>query len=328
MKNTLEIVIEMSSISVNKLASPIVERMISNSELLRIHVSETEEGTTIIDAGLHASGGIQAGRLITDVCLGGLAQTRVQASMYGSHVLPVIYIVTGKPLISLLGSQLAGWNIKVGEFGALGSGPARALALKPKHIYDSIGYEDDADNAIIVLETSTLPPGEAVSKIATDCGVGENELTIIIVPTSSHAGSVQVSGRVLEVGLHRLTNLGLDSSSVISSHGFSPVAPVHPDARKAMGRTNDMIIYGGVASFSVSENDDESLKKLLESAPSSCSSEYGRPFSEIFKDAGYDFYKLDPGLFAPAVLCVNNVKTGSFFSAGRVNLDLIKRSLS
>jgi methenyltetrahydromethanopterin cyclohydrolase len=328
MKITLETVIEMSSISVNKLASPIVQRMISDSELLGIHVSETGEGTTIIDAGLHAPGGLEAGRLITEVCLGGLARTRVQACMYGPHVLPVIYVDTDKPLISLLGSQLAGWNIKVGGFRALGSGPARALALKPKHVYDTIGYEDDADNAIIVLEASTTPTGEAVSKIASDCGVGESELTIIIAPTSSHAGSVQVSGRVLEVGLHRLMSLGLDGSSVISSHGFSPVAPVHPDAGKAMGRTNDMIIYGGVASFSVSENDDERLKNLLDSAPSSCSSEYGRPFSEIFKDAGYDFYRLDPGLFAPAVLCAINVKTGSFFSAGKVNLNLIKRSIS
>jgi len=328
MKITLEIVIEMTSLSVNKLASPIVQRMISDSELLGISVTETEEGTTIIDAGLHASGGIEAGRLMTEVCLGGLARVNIQTRMYGSYGLPIIYVNTDKPLISLLGSQFAGWNIKVGEFRALGSGPARALALKPKHLYNSIGYEDESDNAIIALETSTLPNEEVISKIALDCGVDENKLTIIIAPTSSLAGSVQVSGRILEVGLHRLINLGLDGSSVLSSHGFSPIAPVHPDARKAMGRTNDMIIYGGVAAFSVSENDDKSLKTLLEAAPSSSSSEYGRPFFDIFKETGYDFYKLDPGLFAPAVLCVNNVKTGSVFSVGEVNLDLIKRSIS
>lgn len=318
----------MTSPSVNKVALSIVQRMISDSELLGISVTKTDEGTTIIDAGLHASGGIEAGRLITEVCLGGLARTRIQTRMYGSYSLPVIYVDTDKPLISLLGSQFAGWNIKVGEFRAMGSGPARALARKPKHIYKSIGYEDNADSAIIALETSTLPTEEAVSKIASDCGVDERRLTIIVAPTSSLAGSVQVSGRVLEVGLHRLISLGLDCSSVISSHGFSPVAPVHPDAKKAMGRTNDMIIYGGVAAFSLSEDDDEHLINLLESAPSSCSSEYGRPFFEIFKDTGYDFYKLDPGLFAPAVLHVNNVRTGSVFSVGKVNLDLIKRSIS
>ncbi len=328
MKITLEAVIEMTSISVNKQVLPIVQRLLSDSELLGVSVSKTEEGTTIIDAGLQSSGGIEAGRLITEICLGGLARTSVQTRMYGSHSLPVIYVETDMPLISLLGSQFAGWNIKVGEFRALGSGPARALALKPKHVYESIGYVDEADSAIIALETSTLPSEEVIAKISSACGVAKGKLTIIIAPTSSLAGSVQVSGRVLEVGLHRLMNLGLDISSVISSYGFSPVAPVHPDARKAMGRTNDMIIYGGVAAFTLSENDEGRLKTLLEAAPSTRSHEYGRPFYEIFKNAGYDFYKLDPGLFAPAVFCLNNVTTGSVFSAGEINLDLIERSIS
>jgi len=328
MKIALESVIEMTSISVNKQVLPLVQRLASDSELLGVSVSETEDGTTIIDAGIRASGGIEAGRLITEICLGGLARTSVQSRMYGSNSLPVIYVETDKPLISLLGSQLAGWKIKVGEFRALGSGPARALALKPKHVYESIGYADEADYATITLETAALPTEEVIAKIASDCGVDKGKLTMIMAPTSSLAGSVQVSGRVLEVGLHRLMTLGLDISSVISSSGFSPVAPVHPDARKAMGRTNDMIIYGGVASFTLLENDDESIKKILEAAPSNRSSEYGRSFYEIFKDAGYDFYKLDPGLFAPAVLCMNNVKTGSFFSAGEINLKLIERSIS
>jgi methenyltetrahydromethanopterin cyclohydrolase len=33
---------------------------------------------------------------------------------------------------------------------------------------------------------------------------------------------------------------------------------------------------------------------------------------EILKEAEYDFYKIDPGLFAPAVPVVNNVITQSF----------------
>jgi methenyltetrahydromethanopterin cyclohydrolase len=95
---------------------------------------------------------------------------------------------------------------------------------------------------------------------------------------------------------------------------------------QAMGRTNDAIIYAGTAYYTVNAEDEE-LKKLLEKAPASASKGYGKPFMEIFKEAGYDFYKIDPGLFAPAVFVINNSKTGKTFRAGKIDVEVFKKSI-
>jgi len=57
------------------------------------------------------------------------------------------------------------------------------------------------------------------------------------------------------------------------------------------------------------------------------SKSYGKPFIEIFRDADYDFYKIDPFLFAPAVIIVNNLRTGNSFKVGRTNIELLKKSM-
>jgi methenyltetrahydromethanopterin cyclohydrolase len=147
------------------------------------------------------------------------------------------------------------------------------------------------------------------------------------VPTSSVAGSVQISGRIVETGLHKLTELGFDPKLVTHVCGYTPLVPVHPKLAQSMGRTNDALIYGGTAYYTVSSNDDEELKRLLNKAPASASKSYGKPFTEIFKEADYDFYKIDPGLFAPAVFVINNSKTGKTFRAGKIDVEVFKKSI-
>jgi methenyltetrahydromethanopterin cyclohydrolase len=93
-----------------------------------------------------------------------------------------------------------------------------------------------------------------------------------------------------------------------------------------MGRTNDAILYGGSAHYDVKGYSDEELEKIAAKAPSSASESYGRAFKETFKAAGYDFYKIDPNLFAPAVVSVCNLDTGNSFVAGSVNVGVLKDS--
>jgi len=147
------------------------------------------------------------------------------------------------------------------------------------------------------------------------------------VPTSTIAGSTQISGRIVETGMHKLMELGFDPKLITHACGYAPIAPVHPKFAQAMGRTNDAIMYAGVAYYITSFDNDEELRKLVRRAPSSASKSYGKPFIEIFKEANYDFYKIDPGLFAPAVFMVNNAKTGSTFKAGKIDLEVFKKSI-
>jgi methenyltetrahydromethanopterin cyclohydrolase len=314
-------------LSVNRNAWSLAKRLCAKAEEFGVVVKETKSGATLIDAGIEAKGGLLAGRIITEICLGGYGKAKILYREYDELELPSIFVYTDHPAIATLGSQFAGWQIKVDKYTAMASGPARALALKPRELYEKIQYSDTSHVAVLVLETTKEPPKELVKQISDECKVRPKNLILILVPTSTIAGSTQISGRIVETGMHKLMEVGLDPKLITHACGCAPIAPVHPKLAEAMGRTNDAIMYAGVAYYTASYDSDEELRKLVEKAPSSASKSYGKPFMEIFKEAGYDFYKIDPGLFAPAVLVVNNAKTGSTFKAGKIDVDVFKRSI-
>jgi len=312
---------------VNRRALKLVEKLRENADEYCVQINKTSLGTTLIDAGIKAKGGFQAGKLITEICLGGFGKVEIYPMQLDDFVLPSVFVHTSHPAISTLGSQFADWQIKEGDYTAIGSGPARALAKKNCELYEKIGYEDESDETVMVLETSVEPPKPVIKKIANDCGVPASKLSLILVPTTSVAGSTQVSGRIVETGLHKLLKVGLDPKKVMNAFGSAPIAPVHPKFIVAMGRTNDAILYAGFAHYDVMDYGDEKLRELVQRAPSSASKSYGQPFQQTFKNAGYDFYKIDPNLFAPAMVSACNLDTGSLFRAGEINLRVFKRSI-
>lgn len=316
----------MSTLSVNQNALKLVQSIIAKHKPLNIEVERLDDGVTLIDAGIQVQGGYAAGQYITEICMGGFGTATVGMAAFSGLNLPIITVATDLPSIALFGAQYAGWKIAVNDFFAMGSGPARALALKPKGLYAQIQYQDTANIAILVLETSIKPPPEAIAYILRECNIPPGNLYVIITPTSSLAGSTQISGRIVETGLHKLTKLGLPPTTVLSCIGSAPIAPVHPKANVAMGRTNDAILYGGIATFTVDFDDDTQLKTIVTQAPSSTSPDHGKPFAELFKEAGYDFYKIDPALFAPALVIVNNVRTGTVFKAGNFQDIILQKS--
>jgi methenyltetrahydromethanopterin cyclohydrolase len=151
-------------------------------------------------------------------------------------------------------------------------------------------------------------------------------LAVVLTPTTSPAGAVQVSGRIVETGIHTLRRLGLDVKTILNAWGCAPISPVHPKFTKAMARTNDAILYGGTSYYVVEFDDEDRLQDIVSKAPSKTSEAYGKTFIEIFKEAHYDFYKIDPNLFAPAVVTINNKKTGNLFTSGEINAKALKKS--
>ena len=314
------------AISVNSLAWKLLDKLIENAALYRVNETKAENGATIIDAGIEAEGGFQAGKLITEICMGGCGKAKIAYRKYGDFELPSISVDTDNPIIATLGSQYAGWQIKEDGYFAIGSGPARALALKPKKIYDEIGYKDDFDKAVVVLETEKRPPTETLEQIARDCKVPNEDLAVILTPTTSVAGSTQVAGRIVETGIHKLRRIGVDPNKIQHAWGVAPIPPVHPKFANAMSRTNDAILYGGTTYYVLEYENEKELVRILKEAPSESSKDYGRPFIEIFKEARCDFYKVDPNLFAPAVMIVNNTLTGNTYRNGNVNTKLLAES--
>ncbi len=316
-------------VSVNLEAKKTVDLMIKNADELNIAVDVLKNGSTVIDAGVNASGSFKAGELYTKVCLGGMADVGISipGDLSEKFALPSVKIKTDFPAISTLGSQKAGWSVSVGDFFALGSGPARALALKPAETYEEIGYKDDADLAILTLEADQLPGTDVTEAIASESSVSPENVYVLVAPTSSLVGSIQISGRVVENGTYKMLEfLHFDVNKVKHAAGIAPIAPVDPDGLKAMGKTNDAVLFGGRTYYYVESEEGDDVKSIADQLPSSASAGYGKPFFDVFKEAEFDFYKIDKGMFAPAEVVINDLRTGEIFKAGYVNSELLMKS--
>ena len=316
-------------VSVNLQAARLAEEVAGNPEAYGARV-EKVAGATVIDLGVNVKPSGKAGEAATKICLGGMVEVSVEERDLGGGLrLPILQEkITGHPGLATLGSQFAGWAINVEGYFAMGSGPARALALQPKRIYEKLCYRDKADKAVLFLEADRLPTEEAVKFIAESCGVKPESLYLVAASTSSPVGSYQIAGRVVETGIHKLSELGFLPNKIVAGWGSAPIAPVHPESEVAMGITNDMILYGGEVFLEVDCKSDDEFLDALEMAPSSASTDYGKPFYEIFVEAGKDFYKIDPGLFAPAKITITNRRTGKTYTAGKINPEILKRSLA
>jgi methenyltetrahydromethanopterin cyclohydrolase len=314
--------------SVNALSERLVARLVDDAARFGATVSRTEHGTVLVDAGVVAPGSVAAGVLIARICMGGLGHVTVRESLETQPLWPsMIEVRTSWPVLACLGSQYAGWSLSATKeqtggkkFFSLGSGPARALAGK-EPLFDELGYRDRHDRGALVLEVDRLPPQIVIDKILRDCGLAPERLTLVVTPTHSVAGTVQVVARVVEVALHKAHVLGVDLKEIVEGSGSAPLPPPAPDAIQAMGRTNDAILYGGRVHLTV--RGDAVAQRLATELPSSNARDYGRPFADIFTSFNYDFYQIDPALFAPAEVWVSSLESGTTYHGGRIDMALL-----
>ena len=180
---------------------------------------------------------------------------------------------------------------------------------------------------MLVIEADRMPPVDLADKIADQCGIAADELSLIMTPTCSLSGTVQVVARVLELALHKVHALGFDLAKVIDGTGSAPICPPAKDFVTAMSRTNDAIMFAGQVHLFV-QSEDKEAEILARQLPSSASSDYGRLFGKIFKDVKYDFYKIDPMLFSPAKVTVTALQSGRTFHAGAIDETLLNESFS
>ncbi len=232
--------------SVNSLAGEIVDRLVAGAGRYRVAASRGSLGELLIDAGARVAGGVDAGLLLTEICMGGLGRVTLSPAPGVSKWPFWLTVSSNDPVVACLASQYAGWSLAHEKFFALGSGPGRALARK-EALFQELAYADKANRATIVLESGSPPPPEVVAKVATAAGVEPSNVAFIYAPTQSLAGSVQVVGRVLEVALHKAHELKFPLEHIVDGIATAPLSPPHPDFVQAMGRTNDAIIYAGRA---------------------------------------------------------------------------------
>lgn len=315
--------------SMNIASKKIVDKMVEDADKLKVIVTTLENGTCLIDCGVNAKGSIKGGELYTKICLGGISDVGISIPGDLSDVMamPAVKVKTDFPALSTLGSQKAGWKIDYNGYYAIGSGPAQAHKFPNNIIYDMTNYNEESDIAVITLEADELPDEDIADYIANECNVKAENLTILVAPTSSLIGSIQISGRAIETGVFKMMEImDFDVTKITYAAGITPITPVDPNSLKAMGKTNDSIIFGGRTYYYIEPEEGEDLEELAINLPSSSSEKYGQSFIELFEEADRDFYNMPQDIFAPAQVIINDMLTGKMYHTGFIDLERLKKS--
>ena len=313
-------------LDLNERAWEIADSMAANAGALRVVVRTLSGGARVIDAGIDAPGGYGAGLALAEICMGGVGDVAYAPVVIGDDTWPGVRVWTDHPAVSCMASQYAGWAIRVEKYFAMGSGPLRAHARVEKELFAKLGYTERARRGVLVLETRNPPTDAVAAWVGQKAGLPPAQLTFVAAPTASLAGGVQIAARILETGLHKMDTLGFDVKRIVSGIGTAPLPPTAKNDLRAIGRTNDCILYGGQARYTV-DADDAELGAFVPKVPAAASKDYGTPFYEIFKRYDGDFYKIDPLLFSPAEVWLTSAQSGKTYHAGRVNPEVLRASL-
>ncbi len=308
----------------NARAAALCQQLPDQLDELRIARHQAACGATLFDFGIDVQGSVEAGELLARICLADAARIALVNPDPSLGEWPQIRVATEHPVAACMASQYAGWEVKAEKFFAMGSGPMRAAAGR-EPLFDDIGFREQSDVCVGVLESAQLPPDEVCRDIAGKCGIQPEQLTLAIAPTSSMAGTLQVVARSVETALHKLHELGFDLHRVVTGQGVAPLPPLAKDDLAAIGVTNDAILYGGRVTLEVT-GDDPSLEEIGSRVPSSASKDYGKPFAEVMSQYNNDFYQIDPLLFSAAQVTFANIDTGNSFTFGKTNAAILRQS--
>jgi len=292
-------------------------------------------GAWVVDCGVAAPGGPEAGLLMARAALGGLGEARLVEAAEAEMAFeggwpglpwPAVMVSSAAPLAACLAAQYAGWKVATSDYFAMASGPIRA-AIGREDLFDHIDHREQPGVAVGILESSSLPPDDVCRTLAADAAVDPERLVLLVARTASTAGGIQIVARSLETALHKLHDLSFDLSRIVTGRGAAPVPPVPPKDLTAIGRTNDAILYGGIVTLEV-RGDDASLVSVGPQCVSAGSASYGDLFLTLFEKAGRDFYALDPALFAPAAIEFVNLDTGRRHRFGTLAPEIVARSFA
>ncbi|MGI6678479.1 MAG: methenyltetrahydromethanopterin cyclohydrolase [Dehalobacterium sp.] len=315
---------QIPELSPNRQAFSLIQEFLARSEQLNVKVDRLNEAT-VIDCGVHVPGGMEAGIIFSKVCLGGLAQVQLSWGDFGGLKFPQVEVFTDHPVRACMASQYAGWPIKSGKYLFMGSGPACAIVHRGS-LFKMLGYRDHSEIAILCLESNRLPQVDVLLEIAEACRCEMKNLYVLVAPTTSLVGTVQVAARALETGLFKLRRIGYDLGKVISGGATCPVSPVASNTLSGLGRTNDAISYGSTVLYHVYD-EDETLAQVVKQVPSCVAPEYGRTYEEI-KKSHNNFFNLSPEQFNPAEVWLCNLNSGNSFHSGEVRTDVLSRSFA
>src|SRR2546423_10957522 len=107
-------------LSLNELAWQKCDELAADAERLNVIVSTTSAGTRIIDCGVKAIGGLEAGRQLAEICLADCGRVQIGANRNAELPWPIVTVRTDQPVLACLAAQYAGWQITGEKFFAMG----------------------------------------------------------------------------------------------------------------------------------------------------------------------------------------------------------------
>ena len=238
----------------------------------------------------------------------------------------LIEVHTSTPVLACLGSQYAGWSLAASKeetggkkFFSLGSGPARALAVK-EPLFDELGYRDRHERGALVMEVDRLPPQVVIDKVLRDCALAPDNLTLIVTPTHSVAGTVQVVARVRRgcaaQGACARRAISARSSRAAARRRCRRPRPT-PSRRWAAPTTP---FSTAAACTSRVRHDAVARAARRASCRRAIRATTGGRSPTSSRSFNYDFYQIDPALFAPAEVWVSSLESGATWHGGRRRL--------
>lgn len=119
--------------------------------------------------------------------MGGLGSVRCVPLVLGGRWHPGLTVMADHPALACLASQYAGWQLDYEGWFAMASGPGRAR-VRAEELYDDLVCDEQADVAVLCLETREAPPRSVAERVAQRARVDPRELTLLMAPTASLAG--------------------------------------------------------------------------------------------------------------------------------------------
>lgn len=316
-------------ISVNEKAVKLAEMLVQDPEAYRVKVHRIC-GAYVIDAGVEAPGGWEAARLVTELLFGNMNKVSFGTfpEQIGGAYYKSVEVYSDHVVLQQAGCNISGWELRPGKYAPVLAGPGRTLARKPGDWLEKYSdYSDKYSKAVLTVEKGTMTSEEEVQDLIDAVGIDPENLYIIVAASGSTVCSVEVSARILEQTLHRLLEEGFNLDNIVDATGFCVIPPVVKDDLIAMGRLNDVLLYGGQSTYTV-DCEDEEIERVINKITSDKCSEAGRMFQEIYEEHGCDFYQVPSELYSPARVLMINQRTGHVFHAGKFNLDVLAKSFN
>src|SRR5207248_1095443 len=194
--------------TMNERANRVADELEHHAAAWRVAVSRVA-GARVIDCGGGVTGSLAAGRAMARACLADLGEVAYVPCPIPEVGGPAVQVTTDDPVRACLASQYAGWQVSVGKFFAMGSGPMRALAAR-EELFQHIPGKEQSTVAVGVRETHKHPTEEVVAAVVAKLPAVAERLTLLVAPTTSLAGTTQVVARSVETALHKLHELKFD----------------------------------------------------------------------------------------------------------------------